>query len=95
MYKISELASLDIDSIIDYTILNFGVDAMIEYHSSLENCFETIAANPGIGLESNFIRNEYLRFNHRTHVIFYQIIESNILIVRVLHNSMDVVGQFV
>lgn len=95
MYKISELASLDIDSIIDYTFLNFGVDTMIEYHSSLETCFETLADNPYIGLESNFIRNDFLRFNHRSHVIFYQIIESDILIIRVLHKSMDVARQFV
>ena len=94
MYKISELASQDIDSIIDYTIENFGVDVMVDYHSSLENCFEAIAANPEIGMESNFIRNGYLRFNHRSHVIFYQVTGLDVLIVRVLHNSMDVVGQF-
>ena len=73
MVKISELASCDIDLIIDYTIENFGTDAMIKYHESLEQCFKTIDNNPKIGLKSDYIIKDFYRFNHRSHVIFYQI----------------------
>jgi len=90
IYKVSELASFDIDSIIDYTTINFGVDAMIKYHASLEQCFETLANNPKIGQQSDFILEKYYRFNHQSYVIFYQILNTEILIVRVLHKSMDV-----
>ena len=89
MVKISELASCDIDLIIDYTIENFGADAMIKYHESLEVCFDTINKNPKIGIKSDYIIKDYYRFNHRSHVIFYQILPKDILIVRVLHKSMD------
>ncbi len=90
MYKISKLANNDIDSIINYTINNFGTQAMISYHSSLEQCFQTIEKNPEIGLKSDFIIKDYYRFNHRSHVVYYQVTESGILIIRVLHQSMDV-----
>lgn len=56
MYKFSELVILDIDSIIEYTIDNFGVDKMLKYHASLEKCFETFDDNPQIGLASDFIK---------------------------------------
>ena len=93
-YKLSELASQDIDSIIDYTIQNFGYKAMIKYHKSLELCIETLAENPLMGLQSDFIKENYYRFNHQSHVVFYQIKSSELLIVRVLHKSMDVEGWF-
>ena len=93
-YKISELASQDIDSIIDYTVQNFGYKTMIKYHQSLEHCFEILALNPLIGLQSDFIKENYYRFNHQSYVVFYQILGSKLLIVRVLHKSMDVARMF-
>ncbi len=89
-YKLSDLATEDIDSIIDYTVENFGYKAMIEYHQSLEHCFKTLADNPLMGLPSDFIKEKYYRFNHQSHVVFYQILSSELLIIRVLHKSMDV-----
>ena len=93
-YKLSDLASQDLDSIIDYTVQNFGYKAMIKYHQSLEHCFESIAKNPMMGLPSDFIKENYYRFNHQSHVVFYQINGSELLIVRILHKSMDVEGWF-
>jgi toxin ParE1/3/4 len=90
MYKLSELASNDIDSIIDYTIDKFGIDTMLKYHSSLEKCIQIIGNNTEIGLKSDYIIKDYYRFNHRSHVIYYQKIKTSILIIRVLHKSMDV-----
>jgi len=58
---------------------------MINYHQSLEPCFETHAENPLIGLQSDYIKEKYYRFNYQSHVVFYQILCSELLIVRVLH----------
>jgi len=90
VFDISVKAKIDIDSIIDYSIHNFGVDAMYSYHASLEKCFDDLANNPDLGLRSDFIRKNYLRFYHRSHVIFYQTIKNGILIIRVLHQCMDI-----
>ena len=67
---------------------------MLKYHQSLEHCFETLAENPLMGLQSDFIKENYYRFNHQSHVVFYKIKTSELLIVRVLHKSMDVDRQF-
>ncbi len=61
---------------------------------SLEHCFETLVENQLLGLQSDFIKERYCRFNHQSYVVFYQILSSELLIVRVLHKSMDVDNHF-
>lgn len=94
MYKISNLAEADIASILDFSYEQFGMDVMINYHESLTSCFETLAQNPQIGLKSDCIRDGYFRFNHQSHVVFYKIQAEMIMIVRVLHKSMNVEKWF-
>ena len=88
MYRILEKASKDIDSILDYSMVNFGIEVMLEYHKSLETCFATLDENPDLGMEVDHIRSGYFCFHHRSHTIFYQKNEEGILIVRLLHQSM-------
>ena len=94
MYSLSVKASTDLDSILDYSIINFGASVMIEYHESLEKCFETLDDNPNLGIEVEHIRPDYLCFQHRSHLIFYKKINEGILIVRLLHKSMDAPRHF-
>ena len=94
MYSLSNKANEDLDSILDYSIINFGVDVMIDYHNSLENCFEILANNPNLGTEVEHIRPEYLCFQHRSHSIFYKKEKNGILIVRLLHKNMNAPQHF-
>ena len=94
MYSLSTEASEDLDAILDYSILNFGLDVMIDYHSTLEDCFKSIEENPKLGINIEYIQKDYLYFKHRSHLIFYKINEKGILIVRILHKSMDVSRHF-
>ena len=90
MFKLSNKASDDLDNILDYSIINFGVEHTISYHQSLEKCFEMLDTNPDLGTSIDSIRPDYLYFGHRSHSIFYKKIEKDILIIRLLHKSMDV-----
>lgn len=94
MYKLSKEATLDLDGILDYSLLNFGVDVMSDYHPSLEQCFCTLDQNPDLGLNSDHIRQNYFSFPHRSHIIFYTKEQEGILIIRVLHSSIDVNKHF-
>lgn len=94
MYRLSEKASEDLDDILDYSIIEFGVDVMLDYHLSLENCFELLAENPDLGLKAYNIRQNYFYFQHRSHLIFYKKEIDGILIVRLLHKSMNVPIHF-
>ncbi|SMN02523.1 ParE toxin protein [uncultured Candidatus Thioglobus sp.] len=90
MYELSQKSITDINAILDWTIENFGTDAMLQYHQSLKKCFDSLSKNPDLGIKAEHIRKGYFCFYHRSHVIFYSQIRGNIFIVRILHKSMDV-----
>lgn len=94
MYRLSEKASTDLDSILDYSIVNFGIEVMLEYHHFLEKCFAFLDENPNAGVKVNHICSDYLRFHYRSHAIFYKKVNDGILVVRLLHQSMDVSRHF-
>jgi toxin ParE1/3/4 len=94
MYSLSAKASTDLDSILDYSIINFGASVMIEYHESLEKCFETLNDNPDLGIKVEHIHSCYLCFQHCSHLIFFKKTNEGILIVRFLHKSMDAPRHF-
>lgn len=94
MYTLSEKATEDLEGILDYSYLNFGVKVMQEYYDSLENCLNILSNNPELGLATDYLSVDYYRFNHRSHTIFYKKSELEIFIIRLLHKSMDVDGQF-
>lgn len=90
MVSLSSKAIEDIEGIIDYTAKGFGYDAMLEYHSSLDKCLNTLSENPNIGLNYDYVGLGYLCFYHRSHVVFYKETGDDIFIIRILHKSMDV-----
>ena len=94
MYSLSGKASTDLDSILDYSIINFGAIVMVEYHQSLEKCFDILDSNPDLGTEVDHICPNYMSFQHRSHLIFYKKNNQGILIIRILHKSMDAPRHF-
>ena len=94
MYSLSVEASTDLDSILDYSFINFGANVMVKYHKSLEKCFEILGDNPDLGVEVEHIRSDYLCFQHRSHLIFFKKRKEGILIVRLLNSNMDAPRHF-
>ena len=90
MYQLSALAEKDITSILDYSAKNFGYEIMLEYFNSLKNCLNILEKNIELGINISHIRKGYRCFYHRSHVIYYKKYQSSILVVRILHKSMDV-----
>ena len=94
MVNLSSKATEDIESIVEYTIKGFGYDAMLDYHSSLDECLNMLSNNPDIGLNYDHVGSGYLCFYHRSHMIFYKQKGDDIFIIRILHKSMDVPQHF-
>ncbi|HLC15243.1 MAG TPA: type II toxin-antitoxin system RelE/ParE family toxin [Thermodesulfovibrionia bacterium] len=89
-FKLSTEAEQDLRSIYLYTYRNFGEEQADKYLSGLENAFQMISSNPRIGRERPDIDPLVRCMEHGKHVIFYDLHEDHILIVRVLHGRMDV-----
>ena len=89
-YRLSEKVRADIDGILDYTWSRYGEAQARRYYLDLRDAMDLLADNPLIARE----RDEYappVRIHpHGRHVIVYREEDGGILIVRVLHQSMDI-----
>lgn len=89
-YRLSRRAKTDLADIADYTIKSFGIKQARDYRDALKACFTMLAETPALGRSAEYVEPQLRRFEHKSHVIFYIPEPHGILIVRVLHNSMDV-----
>lgn len=89
--KFAKQASLDIDDMYLYGLINFGEDQADLYSEKIQNGLKTIQANPEIGRLVSKVNPAIRRFDFERHVIFYDINDDAILIVRIIHCSMDFV----
>jgi len=88
-YQLTDEAAKDIEGILDHSVKNFGAVQTEYYFEALKECIELLADNPNIGYSAEDILPDYLRFPHESHIIFYKILSSSILVVRILHERMD------
>ena len=90
-FDLTRSAQADLKSIARYTQERWGVRQRNTYLKEVDQVFRTLAKNPLMGLSCDDIREGYRKFPHGSHVIFYkQLGEDELLIVRILHGTMDV-----
>ena len=88
-YVLSLEAEADLNDIFDYSEREFGFEQAVRYLASIEKVLESLVSNPFSGRERKDIRPDLFSFPHISHVIFYRIINENLVVVRVLHASRD------
>ena len=90
IYRLTEAAATDLENIMEWTLQAFGSDQAGHYAQSLSACLNRIASRPGLGAAIDHIRPGYRRIRHQSHAVFYCECEWGVLIVRILHQRMDV-----
>lgn len=90
-FELSGKAKSDLIKIAKYTQLTWGTAQRNDYLKQLDNTFHQLADEPMLGVNCDYIREGYRKRPQASHVIYYKEHKSNqILIVRILHKSMDV-----
>ncbi len=89
--SLSKAAARDIEDILEHSLVEFGVHQAETYYASLTHCLELLGGNPEMGSAAEDIRPGYRRFPYESHIIFYTIRPEDILVVRILHQRMDVI----
>ena len=87
--RISRRAATDLGDIADYTIAEFSIEQARKYRNQLQACFDSLFNNPHLGRSADDIAPQLRRIRQQAHVIFYVATTDEVLIVRVLHYSMD------
>ena len=88
-YRLSPLAEADLEDIWLYTFKNWSPEQADRYHNAIVVAFKDLAAGKKTGRPVN-IREGYFKHPVGAHVVFYRFSESSLIVVRVLHQRMDV-----
>ena len=90
-FDLTKSAQADLRSIARFTQSRWGVRQRNAYLKEVDQVFRSLAKNPLMGRACDEIREGYRKFSHGAHVIYYkQLGEDELLIVRILHATMDV-----
>lgn len=90
-YLLTRLAEQDLLDIGRHTQREWGRAKRSAYLRRLHERMEALARHPKLGVARDDVREGYRSWPEGRHVIFYRALsEDSILVVRVLHASMDV-----
>ncbi len=92
-FSLSIDADIDLEEIYTYTADRFGEAKAEDYLRQLNDSFQQLAQFPLIGTDVSAIRSHYRCYIHDAHCIYYHTNTSEIMIVRVLHQSQDPLRQ--
>ncbi len=87
-YRLSRLAHRDIESIYDYTRQGWSAQQANIYYDQIVAVFEALADGSRQGRDAE-LGLAVLKAPVGSHVIFYQVSENQIDIIRILHKAMD------
>ncbi len=88
-FRLRPKAAQDLEQIYRYSIQEFGNERIERYIRDLNDAFSKLANEPNLGRDYDFVRSNLSAFNVVSHVIFFEISNPGITILRVLHRSMD------
>lgn len=83
-------AIADMDSIWDYTVEQWGVDQAQTYLGALNARMRGLLGFPLMGVAQDWLHPGLRRVGEGSHSIYYLPTEDAVLVVRILHERMDV-----
>ncbi len=91
--RVSKAALQDIREIARHTQRQWGVDQRRSYLSGLDKTFALLADNPAISPERAEFDPPVRIHRYQRHIIVYVAETGGILVIRVLHASMDIAAR--
>jgi len=88
-YKISGKAEIDLTKMYEYGIEMFGLKQAQTYLLGMHDIFQVLSNNINLGRDASEFVLSLKRFSYKSHTIFYLATDLDLLIVRVLNQSMD------
>ncbi len=79
----------DLQRIWDYTVVTWSEAQADKYHKELLETCRMIASNTSLGRHYDKVSKSFLGRQVGKHVVFYTVAPEEVLIVRILHQSMN------
>lgn len=80
----------DLDSIWAYTVEQWGKAQAVRYVRDLQATCKALAEGRQSGRSAEDIRTGYLKAACGAHILFYRVTAEALVVVRILHQRMDV-----
>jgi toxin ParE1/3/4 len=87
--SVTPKAESDLIGIWVYTCEEWGVDQADRYLDQLEGGMKQLINYPSLGPDYTYVFPGYRRLQIEHHAVFYQALEPEVVVVRVLHEDMD------
>lgn len=91
--RVSGPAKIDLKRIGDYTRGEWGAAQKRKYLGRIKDTFRTLRDTPGMGAPRDDIDKGLRAHPTQKHIIFYRETKTEVVIVRVLHESMEPGGH--
>ena len=91
--RVTPKAESDLIGIWVYTCERWGVEQADTYLDQLEEGMKQLTGHPWLGVDYAFVLPGYRRLQVEHHAVFYQLHDSEVLVIRVLHENMDAHGR--
>ena len=88
--KIKPEAEIDLSKIFEHIALNWNIDQAEKYQDELFEGMQFLTLNNHLGKKYPYAELLYRKLHIKRHLIFYRIEDDDCIIVRVLHDRMDV-----
>lgn len=88
--RLTPRARADIDGIWNYTVETWNIDQAEAYVRAINQALSLLRTNPRLGRSATDIGHDLFRFPVASHVVYYRPSPDALVVIRVLHKSMDV-----
>ena len=86
----------DLGEIWNYTCKKWSFEQADRYYNLIIEEIEFIASNPLFGKPIDHIKQGFRSTKVKSHIVFYKIVEENkIIVVRILHQMMDIENRMI
>jgi toxin ParE1/3/4 len=89
----SKLAENDLIGIWEYSFEQWDGPQADRYLDELDEAIRLLTNNPDLGANRDFVRKGYRALFVNRHAIYYTATDTEIQVVRVLHEQMDPAGH--
>jgi len=84
----------DLNKMVKYTVSEWGKPQAHTYVDGLKLASNRLADQPSLGKNRPELARELYSFPYASHILFYTETLKGIIIIRVLHKSMDISQHF-
>ena len=84
----------DLRSVVRYSRAEWGPEQAADYRDLIIKAFSRLMIRPERGRLQPALGEGVRRLNVRRHAIFYTVVDDQVRIARVLHQSQDITTQF-